>query len=73
MKKNIGSTDKLIRLIIAFALLIWVWFDTGLSTTNKIIILVIALIAALTSFLEYCPLYVPFKISTRKDIPPSEE
>jgi len=73
MKKNIGSTDKLIRLIIAFALLIWVWFDNSLSTKNQIIILIIAFIAALTSFLEYCPLYVPFKISTRKDIPPSEE
>ncbi len=66
MKKNIGYTDKIIRLIIAFVLLLLVWFDVIKDHAWQIVILVIALIAAITSFLDYCPLYVPFKINTNK-------
>ncbi len=63
MKKNIGYTDKIIRLIIAFVLLLLVWFDVIVNHTAQIVVLVIALIAAITSFLDFCPLYVPFNIN----------
>ncbi len=70
MKKNIGYTDKIIRLIIAFVLLLLVWFDVIVNHTAQIVVLVIALIAAITSFLDYCPLYEPFKINTNKQAKP---
>ncbi len=70
MKKNIGYTDKIIRLIIAFVLLLLVWFDVIVNHTAQIVVLVIALIAAITSFLDYCPLYVPFNINTNKQAKP---
>lgn len=66
MKKNIGYTDKIIRLIIAFVILLLVWFDVVTNYTIQIVLLVIASIAAITSFLDFCPLYVPFKINTDK-------
>ncbi len=66
MKKNVGERDKWLRLIIAFLLLLWVWFDNSLNQRTQIIILTVALIVALTSFFEYCPLYLPFHFSTRK-------
>ncbi len=67
MKKNIGITDKWIRLIIAFSLVLWVWFDNSLSQKTQFIILAVAFISALTSFLEFCPLYLPLGISTREE------
>ncbi len=67
MKHNIGTKDKLIRLILAFVLLLLVWFDQipG-GMTGQIVVLVIAFILALTSYLDYCPLYAVLKISTDK-------
>jgi Flp pilus assembly protein TadB len=67
MKKNIGTTDKLVRLIIAFVLLLLVWFGKVTDTTMQIVVLAVAFIAALTSFLDYCPLYALFRFSTDKN------
>ncbi|NPA47006.1 MAG: DUF2892 domain-containing protein [Chlorobi bacterium] len=67
MKKNIGFADKIIRLILAFILLLVIWFNLVQDKTWQIAVLVIALIAALTSFLEYCPIYSILKINTRKE------
>jgi hypothetical protein len=65
MKKNVGNTDKLIRLIIAVVLFLLVY--TGKITGNmEYLALVLALIAALTSLLNYCPIYQIFGINTNK-------
>jgi hypothetical protein len=65
MKKNMGSSDKLIRLIIAavVAILFYMEIITG---TLGIVLLVFAGIFVLTSFISFCPLYAPFGISTCK-------
>jgi len=68
MKKNIGFTDKVIRLILAFVLLLLIWFNLVPGKTWQIVVLVLALVAALTSFLEYCPIYTILKINTRKEV-----
>lgn len=63
MKKNMGAIDRTLRLLIAvvFAIL----YLTGVITgTWGLIILVVALIFAVTGFLGFCPLYLPFGIST---------
>jgi len=63
MTKNVGNTDKLIRLLIAVVLFLLVY--TGKITGNmQFVALIIALIAAVTSLMNYCPLYDIFKINT---------
>ncbi len=65
MKKNMGSTDKIIRLIAA-ALILILYFANVVSGTLGIILLVVAGIFVATSFINFCPLYAPFGISTCK-------
>jgi len=66
MTKNVGNTDKLIRLIVAVVLFILVYTGKVTDSTTYYVLLVIALIAALTSLINYCPLYSIFKINTCK-------
>jgi Protein of unknown function (DUF2892) len=63
MTKNMGNTDKLIRLSIAA--LIAVLYYTGLiSGTLAIILGIFAVIFALTSLISFCPLYTLVGINT---------
>jgi len=63
MKKNMGNADKLIRLIIS-AILVVLYFMGILSGTLGIVFLAVAAVFAVTSFMSFCPLYVPFGFST---------
>ncbi len=63
MKKNVGSADRLIRLLIA-ALVGVLYFTNVISGTLGIVILVLAGVFLLTSLVSFCPLYAPFGIST---------
>jgi len=65
MKPNMGSTDKIIRIIIAIVI-VALFLTHVISGTLSIILLVLAGIFVLTSFISFCPLYLPFGISTRK-------
>jgi uncharacterized membrane protein YphA (DoxX/SURF4 family) len=65
MKKNMGSTDKIVR-VLAAVLIIIGYFTNVLSGTVAIVLLTVAIIFIATSFMSFCPLYYPFKISTRK-------
>lgn len=65
MKPNMGSIDKIIRIIIAVAI-VALFLTHVISGTLGIILLVLASIFVLTSFISFCPLYLPFGISTRK-------
>ncbi|MFH1025260.1 MAG: DUF2892 domain-containing protein [Nitrospirota bacterium] len=65
MKKNMGTIDRIIRL--ALAVVIIVLYLTGIVPgVIGIILIVIALIFAVTSFIGFCPLYTLLKISTCK-------
>ena len=63
MKKNMGSADRIIRIIIA-AIVGVLYFNGTISGTLGIILLVLAGVFVLTSFISFCPLYAPFGIST---------
>lgn len=63
MKKNMGSIDKIIRLIIAIVIGV-LYFTEVISGTLGIVLLVFAGIFVLTSFVSFCPLYAPFGINT---------
>ncbi|HNR19315.1 MAG TPA: DUF2892 domain-containing protein [Bacteroidia bacterium] len=65
MKKNMGSTDKAIRLLLA-ALVAILYFTGTINGLIAIILGIFAVIFALTSFISFCPLYLPFGISTLK-------
>lgn len=65
MKKNMGSADRIIRIIIAavFAVL---YFTGTVSGTVGLVLLILGIVFLLTSMISFCPLYFPFGISTRK-------
>jgi K+-transporting ATPase A subunit len=65
MKKNMGAVDSLLRILVA-VVVIALYFAGVLSGTVAIILLVVAAIFILTGFIGFCPLYLPFGISTRK-------
>lgn len=63
MKKNIGTIDKVVRILIAVVIAI-LFFTHVISGTVGIILLVLAAIFVLTSLISFCPLYLPFGINT---------
>ena len=65
MNKNMGTTDRTVRIIAALAvgILILTGTLTGLLAN---ILGVLAVVFVLTSLVSFCPLYAPFKFSTRK-------
>jgi hypothetical protein len=66
MKANMGTLDKVIRILIAAA--IGVCYYTGIiSGTLALILGIIALVFVATSFLSYCPLYAPFGLTTKRN------
>lgn len=65
MKKNMGNLDRSLRLLGAAVLLV-LYLLNVITGTLAVVCLVIAGLLILTSFISFCPLYVPFKINTRK-------
>ena len=63
MKKNMGTADRIIRVIIA-AIVATLYFTNVISGTIGIVLLVLAGIFVLTSLVSFCPLYAPFGLST---------
>jgi hypothetical protein len=65
MKKNMGSTDKIIRIAAAVVIAV-LYFTHVISGTLALILGAFAIIFIITSFISVCPLYIPFGLSTRK-------
>lgn len=65
MKKNMGTTDRVIRILIA-ALVAALYFGGIVEGTLGIVLMVLAGIFLLTSLISFCPLYAPFGLSTCK-------
>ena len=65
MKKNMGSTDKIIRILIALVIGV-LYYTKTIDGTLALILGALAVIFLLTSFISFCPLYLPFGLSTRK-------
>jgi len=59
MKKNVGSTDKLIRILLGLIIgLLGIYYQSWLG--------LIGVVPVLTAFIGFCPAYAPFGISTCK-------
>jgi hypothetical protein len=65
MRKNMGSVDRIIRLIIATIISVLYFTDT-IKGTLAIVLMVLAGVLVLTSFVSFCPLYWPLRLSTFK-------
>jgi hypothetical protein len=63
MKKNMGTADKLIRFILAAIVAVLYYFEV-IEGIIAIVLLALAGVFILTSFISFCPLYKPFGIST---------
>jgi len=59
MKKNVGSVDRLLRLIVGAAIVVW-----GVYAENWWGL--VGLVPLMTGLLNWCPVYLPFKLSTIK-------
>ena len=65
MAKNIGTVDKLIRLVIV-AIIAILYATKTITGTAAIIAGIIAILLLLTTLFSYCGLYSLLKVSTRK-------
>jgi len=63
MKKNMGVTDRAIRLVIA-AVLIGLYFSGTVTGTLGVIALVVGGVFTLTTLVGFCPLYTLVGINT---------
>ena len=66
MKKNMGNSDRAIRLVIA-ALFVVLYLNNIVTGIWGITLLALAGIFTITSFVGFCPLYNLFKINTNRD------
>jgi hypothetical protein len=65
MKKNMGTFDKVIRILVAVVVVI-LYFTHVISGVLAIVLLALSAIFVLTSLISFCPLYLPFGINTGK-------
>lgn len=63
MKKNMGTADRIIRIIIA-AVLALLYFNGTITGTLGLVLVVLAAVFVLTSMISFCPLYTIFGIRT---------
>lgn len=60
-----GSVDKVVRILVAIVIA-GLYFANQISGTAAIILLILAGIFILTSFISFCPIYALFGISSKK-------
>ena len=65
MTKNMGTIDRVIRVVIALTVGV-LYFMGQISGTVALILGILAVVFVLTSLVSTCPLYLPFGLSTRK-------
>lgn len=66
MKQNMATWDRIARTIIALVIGA-LYFMGVIEGTLGIVLLVLAGVFLLTSLVSFCPLYLPFKFSTKKN------
>lgn len=65
MNKNMGTTDRAIRILLAVAVAV-LYFAHYISGTLAIVLGIVAIAFFVTSLIGWCPSYLPFGLSTRK-------
>lgn len=65
MKKNMGTADKSIRVLLAIIVAVLYYFDV-IGGTLAIVLMAFAIVFLLTSLVSFCPLYTLLGINTCK-------
>ena len=65
MKKNMGTIDKVIRILLAIVVIV-LYMNDSITGVAAIILGVLAFVFIVTSLIGFCPLYAACKISTIK-------
>lgn len=63
MKKNMGSADRIIRVLIA-ATVAFLYFGNVITGIVGIVLLALSVIFVLTSLVSFCPIYALFGMRT---------
>lgn len=63
MKKNMGTADRVIRVILA-AIFAFLYFNGTVTGTAGIVLLILGAVFALTSLVSFCPLYTLLGVRT---------
>ena len=64
MTKNMGTIDRVVRVLLALAVAA-LYFTGQIGGTLAAVLGVLAVVFVLTSLVGSCPLYLPFGFSTR--------
>lgn len=64
--RNVGSTDKIIRLVLAAVLIAWGILGAGISSVVGIVAVVAGAILIATAVLNFCPVFRILGISSFK-------
>jgi hypothetical protein len=65
MKINMGAIDRAARILAAF-IIIALYFTDTVSGTAAILLLILSAIFILTGIIGFCPLYLAFRVSSKK-------
>lgn len=65
MKTNMGSIDRVVRIIIAIAISV-LFFTNIITGILAIVLLILAGVFVLTSLVSFCPIYVIVGVRTNK-------
>jgi hypothetical protein len=65
MQKNIGTLDRIVRVVLAAVAVLLVAAKV-VSGALLVVLVVIAAVLVITSITGVCPLYLPFRMSTRR-------
>ena len=66
MKKNVGTIDKVIRILIAVTVVV-LFFTHVITGTLGIILLVLAAVLLATSIISLCPIWLALGVNTKKE------
>ena len=70
MKKNLGQVDRAIRIMIAL-MVVGLYIPGILSGTFGIVMMILAVIFAVTGMISFCPMYYVFGLRSNKELTPS--
>ena len=65
MKKSMGSTDRIIRVVLA-AVFAYLYFSGTVPGTLGLVLVILGAVFVLTSLVSFCPLYTLVGMNTCK-------
>ena len=68
MKKNLGTPDRVIRILLA-VVLAYVYFGGWVTGTVGMLLLAVGIVLVLTSVVSFCPLYKILGLSSARNTP----